>query len=92
MSRPLTAREVLRRLGLDEPGLLDELRREGLFVDDRLAPEEAEELRVALLLMREMGVNAAGVDVFLHLRRRLLCLESRMKDVLQQLLEELDAR
>jgi hypothetical protein len=45
----------------------------------RLAPEEADELRLAKLLMEELGVNAEGVDVALHLRRRLFALELRAR-------------
>jgi len=40
------------------------------------------------VLMRELGVNPAGVDVALHLRRRLLCLEERMRAVLRELAEQ----
>lgn len=70
--------EVLRFLGARDPrSLLERLRSEGLFEDEELAPSEAEELRLATLLMDELGVNAAGVDVALHLRRRLLALEAR---------------
>lgn len=88
MSGTLRVEEVLRFLGFEASDPLEELRREGLFAHDELVPEEAEELRIALVLMREMGVNAAGVDVILHLRRRLLCLESRVAEVLEGLLEE----
>jgi len=77
--------EVLRFLDLEPDGLLVELRHEGLFPSDELSSEEAEELRVAAVLVREMGVNPAGVEVALHLRRRLLCLEDRMRRVLREL-------
>ena len=75
--RRVRMEEVLVYLGVDEQGFLAELRREGLFVDDELEPEQAEDLRVAQLLVQDLGVNAAGVDVALHLRRRLLALERR---------------
>ena len=86
----MTARvsDILRFLGVDDPDLIDALRREGLFEREELAPTEAEELRVAALLMRDLGVNAAGVDVVLHLRRRLVVLQGRMTDVLRQLVDE----
>jgi len=77
--------EVLRFLELDESGLLQALRSEGLFLEDELAPEAAEELRVAASLMGELGVNPAGVDVALHLRRRLACLEGRLRELLERL-------
>jgi len=77
--------EVLRFLGADAAELLVLLRSEGLFEQEELEPYEAEELRVAVLWMRDLGVNAAGVDVALQLRRRLLVLEARLRDALEQL-------
>lgn len=79
--------EVLRFLRVDTEEVLVELRREGLFEGDEVSPREAEELRVATVLLRELGVNPAGVDVALHLRRRLLCLEERMGTLLRDLAE-----
>jgi hypothetical protein len=84
MSRTQIA-EVLRFLGVDDPELLALLRSEGLFETDELEPVEAEELRVAVLWMRDLGVNAAGVDVALQLRRRLLVLEGRLREALEAL-------
>ncbi len=86
------AREILEFLGQESDRLLAELRDEGLFESDELSAPEADELRLATLLMRELGVNPAGVDVALHLRRRMLCLEERMRSVLLRLLAELDER
>ncbi len=80
--------EILRFLGVDDPELLRELRREGLFEEDEVSPQEADELRMAATLVRELGVNPAGVDVILHLRRRLVCLEERMRVTLVRLLAE----
>jgi hypothetical protein len=69
--------EVLGFLGGDAAQLLEVLRSEGLFEEPELDSYEAEELRVAVLWMRDLGVNPAGVDVALQLRRRLLALEDR---------------
>ncbi len=88
MSRRVRTSEILRFLHLDESGVLDALRVEGLFVEEEMPVEEAEELRVAVSLMRELGVNPAGVEVALHLRRRLACLEDRMRELLERLAEE----
>jgi hypothetical protein len=77
--------EVMRFLDADDGDWFAELRREGLFPEEDLTPDEADDLRVAALLMRELGVNPAGVDVALHLRHRLLCLEERMRALLHQL-------
>ena len=84
MSRTQVA-EVLRFLGVDDPELLHLLRSEGLFEEEELESAEAEELRVAVLWMRDLGVNPAGVDVALQLRRRLLALEHRLREALEQL-------
>lgn len=88
MSRRVQIQEVLRFLDLDGDDLLIELRREGLFEEEDLDVGGADELRVALVLMNELGVNAPGVDVVLQLRRRLLTLQGRMTDVLTRLLDE----
>jgi hypothetical protein len=77
--------EVLRFLELEADALLVELRDEGLFERDEVSSDEAEELRVAATLVRELGVNPAGVAVALHLRRRLLCLEERTRALLRRL-------
>jgi hypothetical protein len=84
--------EVLRFLHLDDAGVLEDLRREGLFLEDEVEPETAEDLRVAASLMAELGVNPAGVEVALHLRRRLACLEDRMRALLERLDEETRSR
>jgi hypothetical protein len=76
--------EVLTFLGGDAKELLALLRSEGLFEQEELESYEAEELRVAVLWMRDLGVNPAGVDVALQLRRRLLALEGRLREVLEQ--------
>ncbi|HKE10964.1 MAG TPA: hypothetical protein VKE73_05285 [Myxococcota bacterium] len=88
MSPRTSVQEILRFLGVDDAELLGELRREGLFEAEELSPDEAEELRMAATLIRELGVNPAGVDVILHMRRRLLFLEERMRETLRRLLEE----
>ena len=80
--------KVLRQLGLGDSDLLESLRDEGLFPDDEVSSTEAEDLRVAIVLMREMGVNAAGVEVILRLRSRLVTLQSRTEEALRLLLRE----
>jgi hypothetical protein len=84
--------EVLEYLGLKDSSILEELRSEGLFEEDWLEPDMAEELRVAASLIHDLGVNPAGVEVVLHMRRRLLALEELMERSLRRLLEELEDR
>lgn len=83
--RRIRIHEILVHLGLEEAAILDRLRNEGLFESDELTAAEADELRVAALLMQEMGVNPEGVQVALHLRRRLLALEARATAILAEL-------
>ena len=80
-------REVLVYLGVEGSDLLEHLRREGLFEEEELEPGQADELRFAAVLMQELGVNAAGVEVALQLRRRLHALEARAR-ALAEALEE----
>jgi hypothetical protein len=82
--------EVLRFLGIDR-GFLEALRREGLFEEETLGPEDAEELRIAASLVQDLGVNPAGVEVALQLRRRLFVLESRTRESLLRVLGEPDS-
>ena len=83
--------EVLRFLGIEDRGFLEALRREGLFEEETLEPEAAEELRIAACLVRDLGVNPAGVEVVLQLRRRLFVLESRTRESLRRVLDEGDS-
>jgi hypothetical protein len=92
MARRVRIEEVLEYLGVDDRELLEALRREGLFEEDVVEEDVAEELRVATCLMRDLGVNPAGVDVILHMRRRLLVLQSRVTRTVERLLEERQRR
>ncbi len=80
-ARRVRVEEVIAFLG-ESTEIVTVLRAEGLFEADELDPHEAEELRVAVALVRDLGVNPAGVEVALHLRRRLLVLERRLADAL----------
>ena len=87
--RSIRTSEVLIFLGAEEKtAFFQRLREEGLFESDELAPEEADELRLAKLLMEELGVNAEGVGVALHLRRRLFALEQRARALADALAAE----
>ncbi len=90
MPQRTTVDEVLRFLGIEDRGFLEALRREGLFEEETLGPEDAEELRIAACLVQDLGVNPAGVEVVLHLRRRLFVLESRTRESLSRVLGESD--
>lgn len=87
MTRRVRVREVLAFLGAEGAGVIESLREEGLFEAEELPPEQAEELRVAAVLMIDLGVNAPGVQVVLRLRRRLLTLQGVSETALRQALE-----
>lgn len=85
--------EVLGYLGAEEhTAFFQSLRQEGLFESEELEPEEADELRLAQLLMEELGVNAEGVEVALHLRRRLFALEQRARALAEALEQQSQKR
>lgn len=87
--RRVRTEEVLIFLGIEQRSdFIGGLRREGLFESEELEPEEAEELRLAHVLMEELGVNPAGVEVALHLRRRLFALEGRARALARALENE----
>lgn len=84
-SRLIEIREVLVHLGVSDDTLLDRLRQEGLFEQDMIDLHEADELRVATVMIAELGVNPAGVQVALHLRRRLMTLEARLSEIVEHI-------
>ena len=93
MPERASVKELLDLLGIeDASGILESLRREGLFQEEYVDADAAEELRVALTWVRELGVNPAGVEVALQLRRRVLVLEQLTASSLRRLLAELERR
>ena len=89
--------EVCVRLSIDDT-LLREVCDEGLVeitvVDnDRvISPEDAERLRLITVLVRDMDVNLAGVEVILHLREDLRARQRQFDEVLRALVDELRQR
>jgi len=92
MPERASVKEILRLLEIEDASILESLRGEGLFQEDTVGPDAAEELRVALTLVRDLGVNPAGVEVALHLRRRVLVLQQLTERSLRRLLSELEGR
>ena len=92
MPERASVKEILRLLEVEDPSILESLRGEGLFQEDTVGPDAAEELRVALTLVRDLGVNPAGVEVALQLRRRVLVLQQLTERSLRRLLSELEGR
>ena len=63
-------------------------------VDDEavISAEDAERLRLITLLMREMDVNLAGVEVILHMREDLCAMRHQFDEILHALVDELRQR
>jgi len=90
MQERASVKEILSLLEIEDTSILESLRGEGLFQEDFVGPDTAEELRVALTLVRDLGVNPAGVEVALHLRRRMRVLQELTESSLRRLLAELE--
>lgn len=74
---------VLSVLGGDR-SLLQQLREAGFLPKDdaAIATEHCEVARVAYTLVHELEVNWAGVEVALHLRSRLVAVETQMAELI----------
>ena len=95
MPRYLRLSDVARLLGVED-ALLHELARLELIHPKHTIEGEplldergCDELRVALLLHRELDVNLAGVQVILHMRRRLIDMNRQMDEIFEHLRDEL---
>lgn len=74
----------------EREGLLTPSRSEG---NTRLYTEEdLEQLDIILKLTRELGVNLAGVEIILNMRRRMLEMEREMKAFVEYAREEFQNR
>jgi hypothetical protein len=90
----MTLRELLERLDADyeflsllvEAGVLDSP------IERDFSDDEAEEARIARMLMLDLEVNMAGVEVVLHMRRQILALRRQMGDLLDLLRRERSTR
>lgn len=52
-------------------------------------PGELEKVRVAKILVEDMGVNLAGVEVILQMRRRMIEMRKQFDDILEALAQDL---
>jgi MerR family transcriptional regulator/heat shock protein HspR len=65
--------------------------REGLLTPQRVggarhySQEDLERIRMILNLTKELGVNRAGVDIILRMRKRFAALQREMEDMLDHL-------
>jgi len=86
--------EVVRICGVDEDFIL-RLEREQLVEpvvrqkEKVYPPEQVDRVRVAHLLMEEMGVNLEGAEVALHMREQMIAMQRQFNEILQRLCREL---
>jgi len=80
------------------PQTLRAYERQGLITPERTTgntrrytDENLEELEIILNLTRELGVNRAGVEVILHMRRQLTEMRSEAREVLLRVYRDLAA-
>ncbi|MFN8641373.1 MAG: chaperone modulator CbpM [Candidatus Binatia bacterium] len=90
--------EVCERYAIDAE-LLRVVEEEGLVeiahtveAEPVVSPEQAERLRLVAVLMRELDVNAAGVEVILHMHANLCSMQRQFDEILQAMVAELRRR
>jgi hypothetical protein len=63
--------------------LLDELRRAGILESDHPGLTEADDARVARVLVRELDVNWPGVEIILRMRREIVEMHRQTEELLR---------
>jgi len=96
LTKYVKIREVCVRLHIDDATVrqlaaegLVEICRPAVNDDEVLSEDDAERMRVISVLMHEMDVNLAGVEVILHMREELISMRRQFDEVLETLVEEL---
>jgi MerR family transcriptional regulator/heat shock protein HspR len=97
-TRYLKRSEVMQRLGIDVE-LLEKLAAESLIhpkqtLDEEvvISSEDAERVRVYLVLTQEMEVNLEGAEVILHMRDEMLAMQRQFDEILATVVRELRER
>ncbi|MGH7829281.1 MAG: chaperone modulator CbpM [Candidatus Binatia bacterium] len=85
--------EVLKICGVDEEFVL-RLEQERLISpvvrqsQKLYPPDQVDRVRVARLLIEEMGVNLEGAEVALHMREQMIAMQRQFDKLLRLLVEE----
>jgi MerR family transcriptional regulator/heat shock protein HspR len=96
--RPLYMIRIVSEMLNVHPQTLRLYEREGLVVPKRVnrfryySDEDIERLNLILRLTRELGVNKAGVDIILRLKKRLESLQDLLEEMMLFLDEDLRFR
>jgi MerR family transcriptional regulator, heat shock protein HspR len=92
--RYLRITEVIKICGVDEK-FVDYLERERIVqpvIRRKLkvyAPEQVDRVRVARLLIEELGVNIEGAEVALHMREQMIAMQRQFNELLRLLGQQL---
>jgi MerR family transcriptional regulator, heat shock protein HspR len=92
--RYLRITEVIKICGVDEK-FVDYLERERIVqpvIRRKLkvyAPEQVDRVRVARLLIEELGVNIEGAEVALHMREQMIAMQRQFNELLRLLRQQL---
>jgi len=86
-SKIVKRKELLALLDMDEEFLALLEREEIISVcsEEGYSDEDADAARLAKLLMRDLDVNLPGVEVILHMRRNMIEMQHRFREVLEEL-------
>ena len=82
--------EVIKICGVDEEFIAD-LERESLIrptvrqKQKVYSPDQVDRVRVARLLIEEMGVNLEGAEVALHMREQMIAMQQQFNELLRLL-------
>ena len=98
MHRYLKVSEVVVQLHVDSE-FLRSLAEENLIQlkessegDVVISSEDAERVRVAILLTGELDVNLPGLEVIMHMRDSMLAMQQQFSEILDALVEEMRRR
>jgi MerR family transcriptional regulator, heat shock protein HspR len=86
--------EVIKICGVNEE-FIDSLERERIIQPIMrknlrfYAPDQVDRVRVAHLLIEEMGVNLEGAEVALHMREQMIAMQRQFNELLRLLGEKL---
>ena len=91
-----TVTEVVEFFQVEE-GFLDELEEEEVLCSERreepgkkvFSSLELEKLRLAKILYEDMGVNLAGVDIILRMRKNMIDMRGQFDEILEDLAHRL---
>lgn len=89
--------EVMETYQVNED-FLEELEQEELLCPVKESPDklftskDLETLRIAKILIEEMGVNLAGVEIILRMRETIYQMRSQFDDILEDLVAQIRGR